>query len=342
MQITWKRFEAWVIGLRNNLFFTTRLRLTAIYIVIIAVILFIFSQIIYVMIGRDIRRAAARYAVTDEQEMYFVEAAEGQLFTTLMLVNGGILLITGALSYFLAGKTLSPIKQTFDAQRQFLSDASHELRTPLAVLKTTMEVSLEEKNKRSADEIKNLKNNLEEVDHMTNLVNNLLLLSRLDNTKQKSVEYIALLPILETAVERMKKYALMKKITIDFVSPKGKQFSVDGNAEGLLSAFSNILKNAVDYNEERGSVSVSLQRTDGYIRILIDDTGVGIPKEQLPFVFQRFYRGEKSRTGRVNGTGLGLSIAQAIIRDHGGTIELESKVGKGTHVAIVLPFSAGS
>ena len=291
------------------------------------------------MIDRDVRRAAAHYAFTIEQEEFFVEEAEGQLVTTLFFVNGAILLITGTLSYFLAGRTLSPIKKTLLEQRQFLSDASHELRTPLAVLKTNMEVSLADKSHLSKAEEKNIHSNLEEVDHMAKLVNDLLLLSRLDNkTNKVRVESISLSKVVETSVERLQKYAKSKSVAMSVTSPKNENFTIKGNEEAFSSAFSNILKNAIDYNVRDGSVIVTLRKTDGSARVDIADTGIGIPKDQLESVFRRFYRGEKSRTGKVNGTGLGLSIARAIIEDHGGTISIESKVDKGTKVSVLIPL----
>lgn len=338
-----KPFGALATALRNNIFVRARLRLAVFYTGIIAVILVLFSQFIFVSFQQSIHQTAREYrehyAVREEDEAYFVEQEENQLVMTLLILNGGILMISAGLSYFLAGTTLRPIQKSLLLQKQFLSDASHELRTPLAVLKTNMEVSLDNPKKISQKEEKNITSNLEEVNKMTNLVNELLLLSRLDNQPTIHKTEISLTNLLTNVSKRFMSYAKSHQVKLQVDLPT-KPLLVIGDGGALFSAFSNVVKNAIDYNKKGGKVLLLAEPTDGHIRVTVTDTGIGMPKGQLPFIFNRFYRVDKSRTGKIEGSGLGLSIVQAVIYEHQGRIEVDSGEGKGTTIYILLPLSS--
>ncbi|MCL4360594.1 HAMP domain-containing histidine kinase [Patescibacteria group bacterium] len=338
-----KPFGAWATAIRTNLFEKARFRLTVIYIAIIAVILFIFSQAIIVAFGRNIRTTAHRFARSDEEEFLFVQEAEDQMHTVLFVLDAGILILAGGLGFVLAGKTLTPIRETLEQQKQFLSDASHELRTPLAVLKTNIEVELAGKKESEPMHRQNLVSNLEEVNRMAGLVNELLLLSRLDNREAPPVtKRLDVSLVLHDATARLLPYAKKRHVALRGSAGSGK-LSVNGNREELLSAFTNVIKNAIDYTDNGGSVTVDAVSRDGHVTVTIADTGTGIPGDQLPFIFNRFYRGEKSRTKNADGgSGLGLPIAQAIVREHGGDIAVQSAPAKGTTITIRLPKSRNS
>lgn len=338
-----KPFGVLATALGSNLFIRARVRLAVFYTGIIAVILILFSQLIFVSFQQSIRQTAREYrehyAVREEDEAYFVEQEENQLVMTLVILNGGILIISAGLSYFLAGTTLRPIQKNLLQQKHFLSDASHELRTPLAVMKTNMEVALDNPKKISQEEKKNITSNLEEVNKMTNLVNELLLLSRLDNQPTQNKKEIYLNDLLSEVARRFLSYAKACQVKLQIILPK-ENLAVIGNEDALLSAFSNVVKNAIDYNKKGGKVQLVVESTDGHIRITIADTGIGMPQDQIPFIFNRFYRVDKSRTGKNQGSGLGLSIVQAVIHEHQGKIEVESTAGKGTTIRILLPRSS--
>lgn len=338
-----KLFGALATALRSNLFLRARVRLAVFYTGIIAVILVLFSQLIFVSFQQSIHQTAREYrehyAVREEDEEYFIEQEENQLVMTLLILNGGILIISAGLSYFLAGTTLRPIQKNLLQQKQFLSDASHELRTPLAVLKTNMEVTLDNPKKISQEEKKNITSHLEEVNKMTSLVNELLLLSRLDNQPTVQKKEISVTDVLTDVSKRFQSYAKNHQVMLQVVLPK-KPLYVIGDADGLLSAFSNVIKNAIDYNKKEGKVKISAEPTDGHMLITVADTGIGIPKDQIPFIFNRFYRVDKSRTGKIQGNGLGLSIVQAVVHEHQGNIEVASTEGKGTTIRILLPRSS--
>lgn len=337
MPNAWKRFAAWVTSLRNNLFLATRLRLTFFYMLILAVLLVLFSQIVAAGFIRDLEFRTRRFPGPPEQRELFIQEAEDRLRFNMLIVNGGILFLVGSLSYFLAGKTLSPIQKALHEQKQFLSDASHELRTPLSILKTNIELELLAKKSDQREHKKNLQSNLEEVNRMARLVNELLLIARLDS-RRGNVQYgsISLTEVLETAVVRLKSYAFNHNVNITRPLPRQK-LMVSGDRDALLTVFSNIMKNAIEYNKKNGVVSVSAQKTAGYISVRVTDTGIGIPKDQIPLVFNRFHRVDISRTGKTDNNGLGLSIAQAVVHEHHGEIVVKSKENEGTTITVTLP-----
>lgn len=306
------------------------------------VLLLIFSQILYFSISANIKNNVEGNFTNKLQQDAFVSKQISDLQTTLLLTNAGIIVIIGGLSFFLAGKTLNPIKKTLNQQKQFLSDASHELRTPLSILQINMENVLKEK-KHDSKAFKNTVNNLEEVQKMTSLVNGLLLLSRLETADYSAPSTnVNLNNLLKGIVTRFLPYAKKRKVLFESIAIPSKQITIKGNSELLSQAFGNVIKNAVDYNRrEKGKVSVLLEEKSGFAIIKITDTGLGISKKHLPFVFNRFYKGEESRSEH-KGSGLGLSIAGDIIIKHKGEIYIEQSSSKGTVVHISLPLSKTS
>ncbi len=329
--------------LRNNMFLSASIRLTVIYIAIIAVILFVFSQIIFFSFGRNIQATAERHATTENQEEYFINEAQDELGTILVVVNIGILIFVGAVSYLLARITLSPIQKMMNEEKRFLSDASHELRTPLSILKANMEVTLNAKNMQSNAYKRETESNLEEVNRMTKLVNDLLLLSRLDNTDKyyPSTTRVSLTKILESSAKNLAAYAKSKQVTIKLKNISREDMYVAGDKDSLIRAIYNVLKNATDYNKKNGTITISLNKSGHTAIITVSDTGIGIPKNKLSYIFDRFYRADNSRNQNAGGgSGLGLPITKAIIEKHKGEIKVESAEGVGTIFEINLPISA--
>ena len=206
----------------NNLFFKTQLRLTGLYIVIIVILLFIFSQIIYISVSNNIRGNVEGDFLTKQQEITFVQKQINNLQVTLISANIIILLIVTGLSYFLARKTLVPVQRSMEQQKQFLSDASHELRTPLAILQTNLDNILKEKKKGSKD-FQDTLSNMEEVGKMTSLVNELLLLSRLDTANSPiSLIRINIAELLQNTVKRLISYANSKQVFLKITHTSSK------------------------------------------------------------------------------------------------------------------------
>ncbi|HUS25827.1 MAG TPA: ATP-binding protein [Nevskiaceae bacterium] len=226
----------------------------------------------------------------------------------LMLINLWALGIGGLLSYWFAGRTLRPIEEAHETQARFAADASHELRTPLTNMKLENEVFLRQKD-FSKDEARELiHSNLEEVQRLENLSTSLLDLTRYDNAAL-TLTPVAIKPIIAQAVRQMDKTAAAKKAVIiqDVAAAK-----VLAHADSQAQLLDILLDNAVKYGPEKGKVVVAGRRHSGQYVVTVTDEGPGIATEDLPFIFDRLYRGDKARSGTVQGYGLGLSLAKKI------------------------------
>jgi len=233
---------------------------------------------------------------------------------------------------------ITRLEHAFDAMRQFTADASHELLTPLTAMRTETEIAL--RAERPADQYRRvLTSVLEEVERMTRLADDLLLLSREDARLEPAARGPVRLDKLVCGVaEHMEVVATEAglKLKVGGLPP----VSVLGDADGLRQVFFNLLDNAVKYTRPGGSVAVAGRQEGPSAIIEVSDTGIGIPPECLPRVFDRFFRVDKSRSRQMGGAGLGLSIAKALVERHGGRIEAESSTGKGSTFRVSLPIAA--
>jgi heavy metal sensor kinase len=229
---------------------------------------------------------------------------------------------------------LEKIQQVFISQKQFIQDISHELRTPLTIMRGELEVAL--KRQRSVEEYSSiLQSSLEETAKIGQLLENLLALARLDSSSVSLARDNAdISAIMRDILDDMEILAHQKGIEIDFVSQEGIIIPID--KDQIMRSFINILENAIKYTPEKGRVSVEVIREDAYAFITISDTGIGIPEQDLPHIFDRFYQVDSSRSSA--GFGLGLSIALSIIEAHGGSITVESTPKQGTTFLISLPM----
>ena len=229
---------------------------------------------------------------------------------------------------------IARLDEAFTTQRQFMEDISHELKTPLSVLKGELEVTL--KKIRSAQEYETtLHSSLEEVNHLAGIVENLLTLARFDaKTTTLQEASLDLNVLLKDAVEAIQVLAIQKNITLQFNSAHTVDILADKNQ--LKRLVLNILDNAIKYTQPGGRISIDLRQQKDSADIDITDTGIGIPEKELPHIFDRFYRVDKSRSSI--GFGLGLSIAQSIAMAHGGKIYARANVPQGTIFTISLPI----
>lgn len=224
------------------------------------------------------------------------------------------------------------------SRREFVADVSHELRTPLTGIKGAVETVLE--NPTLDEEIKNnfLEMAIEECDRMTRIVGDLLVLSRLDNKRTSwKVETFELPRFVEHIYDVMSADARARNHTLTrSCGPDIPDITAD--REKLQQVIINIVSNAVKYTPEGGKIDISAKAEKNFAVITVTDNGVGIPEEDLPRIFERFYRVEKSRASDAGGTGLGLAIAKEILDAHGGDITIESAVGKGSKVTVMIPY----
>ncbi len=233
-------------------------------------------------------------------------------------------------------ETLSRLKETIDRQRRFVADASHELRTPLTSIHSYAQMlgdwALRDPQigPESVAAIKR------ESERMKGLVEDLLELARGDEGMKLHLEDNNLTEVVEEAAESARA-AVNGKLLIEHPTPgQGVQrVSAVFDRERLRQALSILLDNAVKYTPEGGRVSMRIVEEDGSVGVEVSDTGIGIPEEQIPHVFERFYRAEEARS--TEGLGLGLSIARQIAEDHGGSIEAWSKPREGSTFIIRIP-----
>ena len=337
MQTASKQFGAKDTASPKNQFQLTRLRLTGIYALILFVILVLSGITTHSIFGSRLdRRFKARPippAIITQINIESRDQIQEELITSLVIVNGFFFITAVGLSYFLAGVTLKPIQQSYNRQQQFIGDASHELRTPLAILQTDLENELQEQRAHK----ETIKSHLEEVSRMSSIVNDLLMLSRLDtNTNHANhVERINLSETIENATNRLKKYA--QKNHINLKLSLTNNIHISANKEHILQALTNIIKNSIEYNKKNGNVTITQTQNSTNTTITIEDTGIGIPKEDLPKIFDRFYRVDKSRSRTAGGNGLGLSIVKSIIHSYRGSIAITSTPEKGTTTTITFP-----
>ena len=230
-------------------------------------------------------------------------------------------------------QTLERLETLFTSQQRFLADVSHELRTPLTVIKGNVDLmrrmkSLDEESLTSIDQ---------EAGRLTRLVGGLLLLTQAESgSVSLNMRPVELDTLLLEVFQEMKVLA-GEKIKLHLTEID--QIQVNGDRDRLKQVLLNLVANAIQYTPQGGDVFLSMGKVAEQARLIIRDTGPGIPPEDLPHIFERFYRAEKSRTrGKTTGFGLGLSIAHWIVEKHGGRIEVDSKDDQGTTFCIWLPL----
>ncbi|MBI2551087.1 hypothetical protein HYV73_01950 [Candidatus Uhrbacteria bacterium] len=269
------------------------------------------------------------------------QEVQDDLLYVLVIVNGALLGMAGVLGYVLAGVTLRPIRESYDRQRRFISDASHELRTPLSILQAGLEN--EKDMAKQPEEADRVNSHLEEVSRMGMLVSDLLTLSRLDEegVARERRTIVDLSSLVQEAANRFSSLAQTRGVQIKTSVPE-KEIHVLADRELLMQAIGNILKNAIAYNKPGGSVTASLLEKKGKAWLRIEDTGLGLAPDETARIFERFYRVDKSRSRESGGSGLGLAITKSILDRHEGTIEMESKKGEGTVVTMTLSVHGGA
>jgi heavy metal sensor kinase len=230
------------------------------------------------------------------------------------------------------------LQGAFQRQKQFTSDASHELRAPLAVIEAESSLALQ-KERPPSDYRQSLETISQEARQMSSLIQQLLILARADAGKEQwdftEVDLGKLTTNLSTDIE-----VLCQEKGLNFQLGQPQDLVVRGDEARLRELFMNLLDNAIIYTPSPGTVSVSLRREGQMAVVAIKDTGVGIPAEDTPFIFERFYRVDKSRSRADGGIGIGLAICQHIAEAHGGKIEVESQVGVGSTFSVWLPLQS--
>lgn len=216
-------------------------------------------------------------------------------------------------------------------QKRFSQNAVHELRTPLSVIKTKLDV-FKKKSNRTKEEYETLLTIIERyVERLSNLVQELLELTNMDALEYTQTIHIK--AILKEVVEELSIPAKEKNIKISLIR---EEQSLQGNADLMYWAFYNLVENAIKYNIENGSIEIELINIENGIKVLIKDTGIGIPYKVRNLIFESFFRVDKSRSRKLGGAGLGLSIVKNIIEQHQGKISVSDSTYDGTCFIIIL------
>ncbi|MCX7749521.1 MAG: HAMP domain-containing histidine kinase [Clostridia bacterium] len=234
--------------------------------------------------------------------------------------------------------TLEELKTEKLLLKNMLSDISHQLKTPLASLKMFNELLLDERKSEPGIQKEFLQKSMSQIERMEWLIYTLLKLSRLEAgviefNKTKDDIGNTLRDVLNSLeIKRQEKY---QKVELDLV----KSTYLLHDKKWLGEAFQNIIKNAMDYTPSGGAILIGLEEQESTLSVTVRDTGVGIPKEEIPNVFKRFYRGERTKGMTAKGSGIGLALAKLIIEKHEGFIDVQSEVGQGTIFTITFPKS---
>jgi signal transduction histidine kinase len=230
-------------------------------------------------------------------------------------------------------QTLERLETLFTSQQRFLADVSHELRTPLTVIKGNVDLM---RRMKQFDE-ESLTSIDQEAGRLTRLVGGLLMLAQSESGKMPLNLRPVELDLLVTEVFQEMHILAGGKVRVHL--NEIDQLVVNGDRDRLKQVLINLVANAIQYTPQDGEIFLSVSKVKDQARIICRDTGPGIPAEDLPHIFERFYRADASRSrGKSTGFGLGLSIAKWIVEHHGGRIEVTSKVGQGTTFAIWLPL----
>jgi two-component system phosphate regulon sensor histidine kinase PhoR len=229
---------------------------------------------------------------------------------------------------------ITPLKEVERVKRDLVANLSHELRTPLTSIKgfaETLEETADEENRRYAEIIR------KNTDRLISMVQDLLLLSQLEETHRlQETESVDLRKLVEDTVRIFENAIKEKNLTVELALPADVPH-IQGDAFKIEQMLVNLLDNAIKYTDT-GGIRIALKHERDSVVIEVDDTGIGIPRDKLSRIFERFYVVDKSRSRKMGGTGLGLSIVKHIVLLHGGNVNVDSTVGKGSHFLVRLPL----
>lgn len=258
------------------------------------------------------------------------------LAVTLAGVGAAALAAFFVISMFFSRWALAPVDRAWRQQRRFVADASHDLKTPLTVILANTSILLEHPERSIASQSQWIESTQHEAQQMQGLVGDLLLLAQVDEgAAPPPMERLDLTDLVEGELLQFESVAFER--AVDLQSQLDESVMVRGNAMRLRKLVGTLLDNACKYADDGGSVNVSLRQSVRRIELAVHNTGFAIAPEDLPHVFDRFYRADKARTRDESGYGLGLAIAHAIAEEHGGNLAAASDDERGTTFTLTLP-----
>ena len=270
-----------------------------------------------------------------------IEATYSNFLQALIVGSASGFVVIFVSSVYLTQQALKPTQESFQQLKQFTAEASHELRNPLTKIGFAADNLLSHPEQfRRSSELKKLRIIKSSTEQMKRLLEDLLFLARTDSLPDEvdmEGSIVVLDELFKPLVDHFKAIAETKKIT--FQANLMSDLAVKGDSSQLSRLFSNLLENAFKYTDVGGSINFSLEKVRQQALISVQDTGIGISSEYLPFVFQRFWRTERAKQQQGEGLGLGLAIASAIAHKHQGEIAVESEKGIGSCFRVYLPLA---
>lgn len=266
------------------------------------------------------------------------------LAATLAVVEVGTLAVFFVISLFFSRWALRPVARAWTQQRRFVADASHDLKTPLTVILANTSIALEHPERSVASQSQWLESTQHEAEAMQGLVGDLLTLAKMDEEEaaaqsgaaRPAFEEVDLSDVIEGEVLQFESVAFERGVRLESQVEPG--IELRGNEQRLRRLAGTLIDNACKYVDDGGAVDVALSRSGKQARLAVRNTGAPISPEDLPHVFDRFYRADKARTGGAGGHGLGLAIARAIAEEHGGNLSVASTQAEGTVFTATLPL----
>lgn len=239
-------------------------------------------------------------------------------------------------------RDVTQVRQVEEMRRDFVANVSHELRTPLSIFRGYLETLLDDPNQPPGELTRILEIMERHSERLTALVDDVLSLAHLESPEpQLDIEEIDLREYLAATLRDWEKRFAAKNLHAELeVAPKMPTLHAD--EARLQEVIYNLLDNAVKYSNHGGTITVSAEVAGANLRLSVADTGAGIPSQDVPRIFERFYRADKARSRALGGTGLGLSIVKHIAQLHGGSVEAESQIGSGTTISVILPIGAAT
>ena len=336
-----KRFEAWAIASRADPFFRARWKLTLLYVALITAVVVLLSTTLYAVHGNQLREEGGREieGVRTEGGHPTIEPLLDRslelLGRSIILLDAFTIVIAGGLSFWLADRTLRPIRDSVRGEQRFFASAAHDLRTPLAVMRTEIEVALRNPTTSTEEARGVLVSSLQELGRMTTLVEELLLLGThnqgLDGNR-RTQDPQDLADLVATTAGRFQGRASAKQVSLMVDAAEPVVVNVD--ASRLERALANVIENSLKFTPAGGTVRIALQVSRAHADVVVTDTGIGIQATDLAQVTEPFYRADTSRS--TPGSGLGLAIVRQVMSEHGGMLEISSYPGQGTRVRLRL------
>lgn len=297
--------------------------------------------------GKNLRTVTKPIKVSDSSAPIYIQIqmntgirdqALNQFLYSATLTIPVLLLGLGLGGYYFSGLAVRPVQDSFESQKLFLADAGHELKTPIAVIRASVDnlLHLDEEEKLDKSRVKRISKSVSRIEK---LVSDLLLLTKTEQgLGQLEFAELELDMVIREVLGEIEDFFEDKEVKLE--TGDIDSIKMTGNRQALYTVFTNLVKNAMIYTDEGGTVFVSLKQSGTKAEVKIKDTGIGISKENLPKLFDRFFRADQSRTesGSGGSNGLGLAIVKAIVDKHSGKIDVQSEINKGTTFLVSLPI----